>query len=298
MTGRFSTSVGTTRTGARRSGARLPRQRTPSPAPGASSPCHGRAVWAGVPLSGAWRGGVGPNHAHGLGHQGMGERGDVRRPVESDHRRTLGDPTPQAVEVPDGVQLGPFQRRRRRIGDGVRVEERDEPVRLMQERPTGSQELRVRIPLRGPAYGVHGAPPLDLPRFRTPPTRRRGTLGRQRARRQPRVPWADLARRSDGGIPSWHALDRHWGSVGQLPPAELARVPGRVRLAGDDVARFHAEGKRDSEHNPRFPGQGPRRLRTVRGPPTGIRFPGGPQPYPGPRLRGSEPRCRLRSGGT
>ncbi|WP_030390205.1 telomere-associated protein Tap [Streptomyces sp. NRRL S-241] len=93
-------------------------------------------------------------------------------------------------------------------------------------------------------------------------------------------PWARIYRPATGSeracvqlcIPSWNALDtRHWGTAGQLPPAELARVLGvyatRVMTPRGSTAvtglelmtALHpptrasepdAEGKRHSEHNP------------------------------------------------
>ncbi|MFJ3213846.1 telomere-associated protein Tap [Streptomyces flaveolus] len=93
-------------------------------------------------------------------------------------------------------------------------------------------------------------------------------------------PWARIYRPATGSeracvqlcIPSWHALDaRHWGAVGQLPPAELARVLGvyasRVMTPRGSTAVTGLElmtalhpptrasepdtsGKRHSEHNP------------------------------------------------
>ncbi|MFD9151208.1 telomere-associated protein Tap [Streptomyces diastaticus] len=93
-------------------------------------------------------------------------------------------------------------------------------------------------------------------------------------------PWARIYRPATGSeracvqlcIPSWNALDtRHWGTAGQLPPAELARVLGvyasRVMTPRGSTAvtglelmtALHpatrasepdADGKRHSEHNP------------------------------------------------
>ncbi|MEU4476447.1 hypothetical protein, partial [Micromonospora sp. NPDC023888] len=93
-------------------------------------------------------------------------------------------------------------------------------------------------------------------------------------------PWARIYRPATGSeracvqlcIPSWNALDsRHWGEVGQLAPAELARVLGvyasRVMTPRGSTAvtglelmtALHpptrasepdADGKRHSEHNP------------------------------------------------
>ncbi|MFC8493915.1 telomere-associated protein Tap [Streptomyces sp. NPDC057235] len=100
-------------------------------------------------------------------------------------------------------------------------------------------------------------------------------------------PWARIYRPATGSeracvqlcIPSWHALDtRHWGRVGQLPPAELARVLGvyasRVMTPRGSTAvtglelmtALHpptrasepdADGKRHSEHNPTSLGKDP-----------------------------------------
>ncbi|GHE24204.1 telomere-associated protein Tap [Streptomyces hydrogenans] len=100
-------------------------------------------------------------------------------------------------------------------------------------------------------------------------------------------PWARIYRPATGSeracvqlcIPSWGALDpRHWGSVGQLPPAELARVLGvyasRVMTPRGSTAvtglelmtALHpptrasepdAQGKRHSEHNPGSLGKDP-----------------------------------------
>ncbi|MFF6836370.1 telomere-associated protein Tap [Streptomyces sp. NPDC012438] len=100
-------------------------------------------------------------------------------------------------------------------------------------------------------------------------------------------PWARIYRPATGSeracvqlcIPSWHALDtRHWGRVGQLPPAELARVLGvyasRVMTPRGSTAvtglelmtALHpptrasepdADGKRHSEHNPTSLGKEP-----------------------------------------
>ncbi|MFB7031427.1 MULTISPECIES: telomere-associated protein Tap [unclassified Streptomyces] len=100
-------------------------------------------------------------------------------------------------------------------------------------------------------------------------------------------PWARIYRPATGSeracvqlcIPSWHALDtRHWGSVGQLPPAELARVLGvyasRVMTPRGSTAvtglelmtALHpptrasepdADGKRHSERNPASLGKDP-----------------------------------------
>ncbi len=93
-------------------------------------------------------------------------------------------------------------------------------------------------------------------------------------------PWARIYRPATGSeracvqlcIPSWNALDtRFWGTAGQLPPAELARVLGvyasRVMTPRGSTAvtglelmtTLHpptrasapdADGKRHSEHNP------------------------------------------------
>ncbi|MEU2073878.1 helix-turn-helix transcriptional regulator [Streptomyces sp. NPDC013489] len=93
-------------------------------------------------------------------------------------------------------------------------------------------------------------------------------------------PWARIYRPATGSeracvqlcIPSWNALDtRFWGTAGQLPPAELARVLGvyasRVMTPRGSTAvtglelmtALHpptrasapdADGKRHSEHNP------------------------------------------------
>ncbi|MFE5829089.1 telomere-associated protein Tap [Streptomyces sp. NPDC056488] len=100
-------------------------------------------------------------------------------------------------------------------------------------------------------------------------------------------PWARIYRPATGSeracvqlcVPSWHALDtRHWGSVGQLPPAELARVLGvyasRVMTPRGSTAvtglelmtALHpptrasepdADGKRHSERNPASLGKDP-----------------------------------------
>ncbi|MEU3349925.1 helix-turn-helix transcriptional regulator [Streptomyces sp. NPDC006700] len=100
-------------------------------------------------------------------------------------------------------------------------------------------------------------------------------------------PWARIYRPAQGSeracvqlcIPSWHALDsRHWGTAGQLPPAELARVLGvyayRVMTPRGSTAvtglelmtALHpptrasepdADGKRHSEHNPGSLGKDP-----------------------------------------
>ncbi|MFE4823988.1 telomere-associated protein Tap [Streptomyces sp. NPDC056704] len=100
-------------------------------------------------------------------------------------------------------------------------------------------------------------------------------------------PWARIYRPAQGSdrqcvqlcIPSWHALGtRHWGQVGQLPPAELARVLGvfasRVMTPRGSTAvtglelmtALHpptrasdpdADGKRHSEHNPGSLGRNP-----------------------------------------
>ncbi|MET8134127.1 helix-turn-helix transcriptional regulator [Streptomyces sp. NPDC005251] len=100
-------------------------------------------------------------------------------------------------------------------------------------------------------------------------------------------PWARIYRPAQGSdrkcvqlcIPSWHALGtRHWGEVGQLPPAELARVLGvfasRVMTPRGSTAvtglelmtALHpptrasepdADGKRHSEHNPGSLGREP-----------------------------------------
>jgi transcriptional regulator with XRE-family HTH domain len=100
-------------------------------------------------------------------------------------------------------------------------------------------------------------------------------------------PWARIYRPAQGSeracvqlcIPSWNALDtRHWGEVGQLPPAELARVLGvyasRVMTPRGSTAvtglelmtALHpatrasepdADGKRHSEHNPGSLGKDP-----------------------------------------
>ncbi|WP_399479676.1 telomere-associated protein Tap [Streptomyces sp. OUCMDZ-4982] len=93
-------------------------------------------------------------------------------------------------------------------------------------------------------------------------------------------PWARIYRPATGSeracvqlcIPSWNALDtRHWGTAGQLPPAQLARVLGvyasRVMTPRGSTAVTGLElmtalhpptrasapdgnGKRTSEHNP------------------------------------------------
>ncbi|MGW5003066.1 telomere-associated protein Tap [Streptomyces hydrogenans] len=100
-------------------------------------------------------------------------------------------------------------------------------------------------------------------------------------------PWARIYRPATGSeracvqlcIPSWGALDpRHWGSVGELPPAELARVLGvyasRVMTPRGSTAVTGLElmtalhpptrasepdalGKRHSEHNPGSLGKDP-----------------------------------------
>ncbi|MER6442103.1 helix-turn-helix transcriptional regulator [Streptomyces sp. NPDC001185] len=100
-------------------------------------------------------------------------------------------------------------------------------------------------------------------------------------------PWARIYRPAQGAeracvqlcIPSWHALGtRHWGEVGQLAPAELARVLGvfasRVMTPRGSTAvtglelmtALHpptrasepdADGKRHSEHNPGSLGREP-----------------------------------------
>ncbi|MEV6197514.1 transcriptional regulator [Streptomyces sp. NPDC051920] len=100
-------------------------------------------------------------------------------------------------------------------------------------------------------------------------------------------PWARIYRPAQGSdrqcvqlcIPSWHALGiRHWGEVGQLAPAELARVLGvfasRVMTPRGSTAvtglelmtALHpptrasepdADGKRHSEHNPGSLGREP-----------------------------------------
>ncbi|MFF8531758.1 helix-turn-helix domain-containing protein [Streptomyces sp. SAS_267] len=100
-------------------------------------------------------------------------------------------------------------------------------------------------------------------------------------------PWARIYRPAQGSdrqcvqlcIPSWHALGtRHWGEVGQLPPAELARVLGmfasRVMTPRGSTAvtglelmtALHpptrasdpdADGKRHPEHNPGSLGRDP-----------------------------------------
>jgi hypothetical protein len=100
-------------------------------------------------------------------------------------------------------------------------------------------------------------------------------------------PWARIYRPAHGSqrscvqlcIPSWHALDaRHWGEVGQLAPAELARVLGafasRVMTPRGSTAvtglelmtALHpptrasdpdADGKRHPEHNPGSLGRDP-----------------------------------------
>ncbi|WP_432088430.1 telomere-associated protein Tap [Streptomyces sp. bgisy095] len=100
-------------------------------------------------------------------------------------------------------------------------------------------------------------------------------------------PWARIYRPATGSeracvqlcVPSWHALDtRHWGSVGQLPPAGLARVLGvyasRVMTPRGSTAvtglelmtALHpptrasepdADGKRHSERNPASLGKDP-----------------------------------------
>ncbi|MFE9769527.1 telomere-associated protein Tap [Streptomyces sp. NPDC005808] len=100
-------------------------------------------------------------------------------------------------------------------------------------------------------------------------------------------PWARIYRPVTGSeracvqlcIPSWNALDtRHWGTAGQLPPAEAARVLGvyasRVMTPRGSTAvtglelmtALHpptrasepdATGKRHSEHNPGSLGKDP-----------------------------------------
>ncbi|MFI9311116.1 telomere-associated protein Tap [Streptomyces triculaminicus] len=100
-------------------------------------------------------------------------------------------------------------------------------------------------------------------------------------------PWARIYRPAKGSdrqcvqlcIPSWNALDtRHWGTAGQLPPAELARLLGvyasRVMTPRGSTAvtglelmtALHpatrasepdADGKRHSEHNPGSLGKDP-----------------------------------------
>ncbi|WP_217200852.1 telomere-associated protein Tap [Streptomyces buecherae] len=100
-------------------------------------------------------------------------------------------------------------------------------------------------------------------------------------------PWARIYRPATGSeracvqlcIPSWNALDaRHWGTAGQLPPAELARVLGvyasRVMTPRGSTAvtglelmtALHpptrasapdADGKRHSERNPGSLGKDP-----------------------------------------
>ncbi|MFJ1535373.1 telomere-associated protein Tap [Streptomyces mirabilis] len=100
-------------------------------------------------------------------------------------------------------------------------------------------------------------------------------------------PWARIYRPAQGSdrqcvqlcIPSWHALGtRHWGEVGQLAPAELARVLGvfasRVMTPRGSTAvtglelmtALHpptrasepdADGKRHPEHNPGSLGRDP-----------------------------------------
>ncbi|WND33053.1 transcriptional regulator [Streptomyces sp. BB1-1-1] len=100
-------------------------------------------------------------------------------------------------------------------------------------------------------------------------------------------PWARIYRPATGSeracvqlcVPSWNALDvRHWGSAGQLPPAELARVLGvyasRVMTPRGSTAvtglelmtALHpptrasepdADGNRHSEHNPGSLGKEP-----------------------------------------
>ncbi|MER6391629.1 telomere-associated protein Tap [Streptomyces sp. NPDC059382] len=100
-------------------------------------------------------------------------------------------------------------------------------------------------------------------------------------------PWARIYRPATGSeracvqlcIPSWNALDaRFWGTAGQLPPAELARVLGvyasRVMTPRGSTAvtglelmtALHpptrasepdADGKRHSEHNPGSLGKDP-----------------------------------------
>ncbi|MER6105127.1 helix-turn-helix transcriptional regulator [Streptomyces sp. NPDC001832] len=100
-------------------------------------------------------------------------------------------------------------------------------------------------------------------------------------------PWARIYRPATGSeracvqlcIPSWQALDtRHWGTAGQLPPAELARVLGvyasRVMTPRGSTAvtglelmtALHpatrasepdVDGKRHSEHNPGSLGKDP-----------------------------------------
>ncbi|MGV9290757.1 telomere-associated protein Tap [Streptomyces sp. NPDC003719] len=100
-------------------------------------------------------------------------------------------------------------------------------------------------------------------------------------------PWARIYRPATGPdrrcvqlcIPSWNALDtRHWGSAGQLPPADLARVLGvyasRVMTPRGSTAvtglelmtALHpatrasepdADGRRHPEHNPGSLGKDP-----------------------------------------
>ncbi|KAA6212028.1 XRE family transcriptional regulator [Streptomyces albofaciens JCM 4342] len=100
-------------------------------------------------------------------------------------------------------------------------------------------------------------------------------------------PWARIYRPAQGSeracvqlcIPSWNALDtRHWGTAGQLAPAELARLLGvyasRVMTPRGSTAvtglelmtALHpptrasepdADGKRHSEHNPGSLGKDP-----------------------------------------
>ncbi|MEV8127755.1 helix-turn-helix transcriptional regulator [Streptomyces sp. NPDC085944] len=100
-------------------------------------------------------------------------------------------------------------------------------------------------------------------------------------------PWARVYRPAQGSeracvqlcIPSWHALDaRHWGAIGQLPPAELARVLGlyasRVMTPRGSTAvtglelmtalhpptrasELDSAGRRHSEHNPGSLGKDP-----------------------------------------
>lgn len=100
-------------------------------------------------------------------------------------------------------------------------------------------------------------------------------------------PWARIYRPAQGSdrqcvqlcIPSWHALGtRHWGEVGQLAPAELARVlgvfasqvmtpRGSTAVTGLELmTALHpptrasdpdVDGKRHSEHNPGSLGRDP-----------------------------------------
>ncbi|WP_328380112.1 helix-turn-helix domain-containing protein [Streptomyces sp. NBC_01020] len=100
-------------------------------------------------------------------------------------------------------------------------------------------------------------------------------------------PWARIYRPATGSeracvqlcIPSWNALDtRHWGTAGQLPPAELARLLGtyasRVMTPRGSTAvtglelmtALHpptrasepdVDGKRHSDHNPGSLGKEP-----------------------------------------